>query len=212
MKRIVLLSGGLDSTTLLFQSVAERGKHDCAALFFDYGQKSREREREAVAAVCRDVPWYEVNISSVFARSKCSLVDKFRSVTEVVKDGSRTEYRSPDTEAEFRNGVMIAAAISVGMQIFPREEAEIALGAIKTREPFPDCSAEFVGKMDEAARLCSHGNIRVIAPFLGMGKDEIKQLALRLGVPISRTWSCYEGRAEPCGVCPACLDRKILEV
>lgn len=84
-------------------------------------------------------------------------------------------------------------------------------GAAKTREPYPDCSVIFTGYMNLLASYSSDGRVTVKAPLIGLGKDEIVIRAKVLGVPIKSTWSCYDGKPEPCGICPACLDRKILE-
>lgn len=213
MKYLILLSGGLDSAALLYYRV----KHcagSVAALFFRYGQKSTERESEAVKYLTKEksVQLIELELHSVFCFSKSALLThNAEPVAETIRTGRHTEYRSKGTEVEFRNGVLLSAAVSYAMQAYPGETVSVEYGAIRTREPFPDCSAEFVEHMDAAARLCTDGKVGVTAPFIDMGKDEVMVLARELGVPTGMTWSCYEGGDVPCGKCPACIDRRILE-
>lgn len=212
MKRIVLTSGGLDSATLLFISQREMGTDDVVALFFDYGQKARKAERRAVRDLIGESKLIEKDIADLFQESNSSLICTDKLITKTRTMGDHTEIESKETEVEFRNGLMLAIAISLAMQLYPTEEVEIAYGAIRTREPYPDCSYDFVRYYNDLASLCSNGRIRIVAPFLAMGKDNIKDLAREYGVPTERTWSCYEEGDMPCGICPACLDRKIVEV
>lgn len=212
MKRIVLTSGGLDSATLLFISQKEMGTDDVVALFFDYGQKARKAERRAVKDLVGESKLIEKDIADLYQGSKSSLICTDKLITKTRTTGDHTEIENQETEVEFRNGLMIAIAISLAMQLYPTEEVEIAYGAIRTREPYPDCSYDFVRCYNELASLCSNGRVRIVAPFLAMGKDNIRDLAMEYGVPTEKTWSCYEGGNNPCGICPACLDRKIVEV
>ena len=213
MRNIVLLSGGLDSSTLLYRAVGS-DPQNTLALFFYYGQKSVARERTAAKyiACSRGVTMEEVDLCSVFRFSKSTLLAHITApITQVIKNGNNTVYRSEGTEVEFRNGVLLGATISLATQKYPEDEATVYYGAIQTREPFPDCSIKFVEQFDALAKLCSQGRIRVEAPFAEKGKDDVFKEALRLGVPVEKTWSCYESGEKPCGICPACLDRRILE-
>lgn len=212
MKRIVLTSGGLDSSTLLFISQKEMGYDDVVALFFDYGQKASQAERRAVRELAGGSRLIEKDIADLFRESGSSLIRAEKQITETRITGKHTEYESKETEVEFRNGLMLAIAISLAIQLYPTEEVEIAYGAIRTREPYPDCCYDFVRYYNDLADLCSNGRVRIVAPFLAMGKDNIRDLAREYGVPTEKTWSCYEGAERPCGICPACLDRKIVEV
>lgn len=211
MKRIVLISGGLDSTALLYKSRKDLGADNVIGLFFDYGQKSYKREIRAVAQLTGGVEVVLKDIKDLFSESHSSLIDKALPITEMVKDIDGYKFISERTEVEFRNGVFLSSAISIAMQRYPSEGIEIAYGATKMREPYVDCSSVFVEKFDGLARLVSGGRIGIVAPFLDKGKDEVWDIAKACGVPIFATWSCYDGEEVPCGRCPACLDRKTLE-
>lgn len=211
MKRIVLISGGLDSTALLYKSRKDLGADAVVALFFNYGQKSYKQEIRAVAQLTGGIEVVVKDIKDLFSESRSSLIDETMPITKMVKGFDGYEFVSEGTEVEFRNGVFISCAISLAMQLFPTESVEIAYGATKMREPYIDCTNEFVSKFDGLSSLISGGRIRVVAPFLEKGKDEVWEIAKEYGVPIFATWSCYDGGDSPCGRCPACLDRKILE-
>lgn len=194
MKRIVLASGGLDSSTLL----TILPKEDTVALFYDYGQVCVSQERKALKVVTEKlgIPILEVNIVEVFKRSKSSIVN-----------GGKTKH-----EVESRNLVFIANAISVAMQRFPQEKVEILLGLIKIRLPYPDCTKEFIMKCNDLAQMVSNGCVQISAPFADIGKDEVLMRLKDSKILPKETWSCYYGENEPCGKCPACIDRKILGV
>lgn len=211
MKRIVLISGGLDSTALLYKSRKDLGAENVVGLFFNYGQKSYKQEIRAVAQLTGGIEVVVKDITDLFSDSRSSLIDETLLITKMVKGFDGYEFVSERTEVEFRNGVLISCAISLAMQLFPTEGVEIAYGATKMREPYIDCTDAFVSKFDGLSSLISGGRIHVIAPFLEKGKDEVWEIAKECGVPIFATWSCYDGGDSPCGRCPACLDRKILE-
>jgi 7-cyano-7-deazaguanine synthase len=86
------------------------------------------------------------------------------------------------------------------------------LGLIQIRVPYADCSQDFVQLYDNIANLCSKGKIKVLAPFIEMGKDKVLEEALKLKLDVHKTWSCYSNKENPCGSCDACIDRKILGV
>lgn len=197
MKHIILFSGGLDSATLLYQLYKE-WQENITPVFCNYGQKSYNKEKSAVERISKNLQFelIEVSLADVFIRSNSNLIAD----------------RTQKAEVEFRNGVMMAAAISLAMQMFPNERTTISFGAIQIREPFFDCSEEFAKRYNDLARAATNGMVSVEAPFMGKGKDEVLRIGKELGVPIKETWSCYEGGDKPCGKCLACIDRKILGV
>jgi len=194
MKRIVLASGGLDSSTLL----TILPKEDTMALFYDYGQACANQERKALKDIADrlGIPTLEINIVEVFKRSKSSIVNG----------------GEPKHEVEGRNLVFIANAISVAMQLYPQEKVKILLGLIKIGLPYPDCTKEFVRTCNDLAQMVSNGCVQISAPFADIGKDEVLMRLKDSKILPKETWSCYYGENEPCGSCPACIDRKILGV
>lgn len=215
MKSIILVSGGLDSTTLLYDLLLSEKKTDIMSVFYNYGQKSLAHEQKTAKKISKEVgvPFMEVALPHMFCHSNSTLLShNNKPVTMVEKRGPVTTYLSEKCEVEFRNGIMIATAISLAIQLFPQEKVIVYYGAIKTREGYADCSEEFIALFNSLAEHCSNGLVEVSAPFVSIGKDEVLRLAKERQVPIEETWSCYDGGIKPCGMCPACLDRKILEV
>ena len=105
-----------------------------------------------------------------------------------------------------------ANAISVAMQLFPQKKVDVLLGLIKIRMPYPDCTIDFIRRCNDLAQMVSNGCVQISAPFADIGKDDVLMRLKDSQILPKETWSCYYGKEEPCGKCPACIDRKILEV
>lgn len=199
MKRIVLASGGLDSSTLL----AILPKEDTVALFFDYGQLCAEQERKAIRGITNrlGISLVERNIADVFRSSKSNIIRQ-----------EPTKSNEKQHEVECRNLVFVALATSIATQLFPKEQVEILLGIIKIGFPYPDCTVDFIKQCNSLVQMVSNGCVQIIAPFADIGKDEVLMRLNGSDILPKETWSCYYGQDEPCGECPACIDRKILGV
>lgn len=199
MKRIVLASGGLDSSTLL----TILPKEDTMVLFYDYGQVCVEKERKAIQGISSKLgmPLIERNIADVFRSSKSNIIRQ-----------EPTKSNEKQHEVECRNWVFIAIATSIAMQLYPQEEVEILLGLIKIGFPYPDCTIDFIKQCNRLAQTVSNGYVQISAPFADIGKDEVLMRLKGSEILPKDTWSCYYGQEEPCGECPACIDRKILGV
>ena len=100
---------------------------------------------------------------------------------------------------------MLAIAASVAIQ---NGSVAVAYAAhADDRGVYPDCRPAFIAAMGEAMSLCDWAHIGLLAPFSDWSKRDIYKEALRLGVDVNRTWSCYTGGSAPCGVCGACSAR-----
>lgn len=199
---IALVSGGLDSTTLLYQLRAEG--HSLRALSVDYGQRhGRELTfaRELVAEF--GIDWRPLDLTRLvqfFGQN--SLTDS----THAVPAGAY----SPDTMAQTlvpnRNMVLLSVAIAWAIDSASQAVAFGAHGGTYT--PYPDCRPAFATAMDAAARVCHTAPIEVWAPFVNWSKADIVTRGAELGVPFERTWSCYRGGETHCGKCGTCADRR----
>ena len=202
---IALLSGGLDSATAAALAI-ERGDR-VIGLSFDYGQRHR-RELQAAAELATALGLAEhhqvaVNLA---AWGGSSLTDP--SVALPV-DGVQPD-RIPSTYVPGRNTVFIAIGLSLA-ESRGAESLVLGVNAIDY-SGYPDCRPDYLEAFQVLADLATragrdgHGP-RLWAPLVRWSKAEIVRQALRLGVPIAATWSCYSGGAEPCGLCDSCRIR-----
>lgn len=210
MRAVVLLSGGIDSTTCLALAVKEFGAENVKALCLSYGQK-HDKELQSAFKVARHygVQLVEDEINP-FQFSNCPLLKgrgdiKHESYAEQLEEmgGEGTV----DTYVPFRNGILLsvaaAFAYSIGADcVYYGAHADDAAG-----RAYPDCTPEFVAAMDEAIYEGTGHRVNVIAPLLMMNKAEVVATGLKLCAPYELTWSCYEGGDVPCGKCGTCIDR-----
>lgn len=212
MKALVLSSGGVDSTTALALAIEKYGKENVVALSVSYGQK-HDKELRAAKAVAEyyGVEQLFLDLSLIFQYSNCSLLQQSDQeipeesyAQQIEKTGGTTPV---STYVPFRNGLFLSAAASVALSmecsvIYYGVHADDAAGAA-----YPDCSQAFHDAMNQAIYEGSGKQLRIEAPFVGKTKADIVALGLKYHAPYQLTWSCYEGKEEPCGKCGTCIDR-----
>lgn len=212
MKKVVLLSGGLDSTTCLAVALQDCASEDVLAVNMFYGQK-HDREMNSAREIAKyyNVRLIELNLSDIFSMSDCSLLKHSKndipeeSYSEQLK---KTNGCPVSTYVPFRNGLMLSVAASIAVsvgasKIYYGAHADDAAG-----NAYPDCSPEFTMYLNNAIFSGTGNQVEIIAPFIMKNKAEIVKEGLRLKVPYEKTWSCYEGGEYPCGKCGTCIDRK----
>lgn len=185
---VLLVSGGLDSVTLLHDFVYQ----GCAVhgLSVNYGQIHAKELRLAVehcdALKVKRTQVELLRCHNLFQR--CALTDG-KSENPIVPN---------------RNAILLSIAAALASSI----QADCVAYACNKDDAdvFPDCRWEFVEAMN-AVMKASETNVEVIAPYIGLTKWQIVQRAKELKVPIERTWSCYTDKSEPCGKCLACKIR-----
>jgi len=206
-KAIVLLSGGLDSTTALYLAKSQ-GFDELYALTFRYGQK-HGKELEAAKAVAKVVGVKEHKIVELLLNQwqGCSLTDDSMEITD--GDIHRTEI--PDTYVPARNMVFLSVAASYADAL---GITDIFIGVSEVDySGYVDCREAFIQAMEKAINLGTvlgaerEQHITLHAPFMHMTKAEEVKLGVRLGVDFGLTWTCYRGDAHPCGTCDSCLLR-----
>ncbi len=210
-KAVVLLSGGLDSATTA--AIAINAGYEAIALSFRYGQR-HERELQAAELVARALGIKEhytidVNLSQW---GGSALTDRSLAVPQ---EGVQPDI-IPATYVPGRNTVFIAIALSLA-EAKGAEAIYLGINAIDY-SGYPDCRPEYLAAYQQLANLSSKVGIegkapQLVAPLVRDSKVEIVRRALELGVPIEKTWSCYQGQAEPCGLCDSCRirDRALIE-
>ena len=202
---IALLSGGLDSATAA--ALAIEAGHRVIGLSFDYGQRHR-RELVAAATLAEALALEEHHVIAVnlAAWGGSSLTDNALSVpTDGVEEGV-----IPSTYVPGRNTVFIALGLSLA-EARGAERLVLGVNAVDY-SGYPDCRPDYLEAFQSLADLASRvgregRGTRLWAPLVTWSKARIVREALRLGVPIELTWSCYKGGSEPCGRCDSCRIR-----
>lgn len=205
-KAVLIVSGGMDSSTLVYKSVREG--YETYALTFIYGQKHK-REIESARKVCNtlNVAHKIVDISSLKeVLSGSALTDSGVEIPEVPETAEYYETLKT-TIVPNRNSIFLSIAIGYAVSIGANH---VFFGAHHSdRGVYPDCRHEFVEAFQYAERLANDNFLLVVAaPFVNMNKSEIVKMGIDLGVPYKETWSCYRGGEMHCGVCSSCRERK----
>lgn len=200
MKALVILSGGLDSTTLLYDTISQG--YEVQALSFNYGQKHK-KELNCAEATCKalSIPHKIVSLDVLNDLAPSSLTRGSIDVPE----GYYAASNMKETVVPNRNMVLISLAasyaISQGIQ-------KIFYGAHSGDHAiYPDCRPEFVLKMQDVLKCCDYLPVTLQAPYLNLTKGDILKTGLKLGVDYSLTWTCYNGREKACGKCGSCTER-----
>ena len=181
------------------------------ALSVSYGQKhDKELQASRDVAEFYGVEHMSLDLAKIFAYSDGSLLK--HSDQEIPEEAygeqlKKTEGKPVSTYVPFRNGLFLSSAASLALSrgcsvIYYGAHADDAAG-----NAYPDCSSEFNRAISDAIFIGSGGQLRVEAPFVGLTKGEVVEKGLELHVPYHLTWSCYEGKDKPCGVCGTCIDR-----
>lgn len=200
-RALVLLSGGLDSTTVAY--LARASGYTLYALSFDYGQSHR-RELDAAKAVAArlGVAQHRIITMNLDAIGGSSLTGQ-GPIPDTVSPGT-----IPSTWVPARNLIFLAVASGYAETV---GASAIYIGVSQVDySGYPDCRAEFLQAFQRAADLASKQfveegrSIPVVAPLLYLSKAATIRLGLTLGVDYGITWSCYRGGAEPCMNCDSC--------
>jgi 7-cyano-7-deazaguanine synthase len=200
---VVIFSGGLDSTTLLYHLRSEGWA--VRALSADYGQRHGTKELAAARGICHhlEIDHRVVDLTALagfFGQS--SLVDPSTALPEGRYESATMKLTTVPNRNMILLSIGIAWAVSVGCQA-------VAFGAHAGEyTPYPDCQPAFAEAMDRAAGLCDWQSVSVLAPFVTWSKADIVRRGVELGVPFEHTWSCYAGGERHCGRCGTCLDRR----
>jgi len=201
-KAVILLSGGLDSATVV--AMARAQGYSCYTMSFDYGQRHRA-ELQAAERVARDLGVIEhkvigLNLNGI---GGSALTDSSIDVPEAPSEGI------PVTYVPARNTVFLSLALGWA-EVLGARDIFIGVNAVDY-SGYPDCRPEFVEAFETLANLATKAGVegdgfRIQAPLQNLSKADIVQVGVKLGVDYSLTVSCYQADASgfACGKCDSC--------
>jgi len=196
LKAVVLASGGLDSTTLVYW--LEQAHTTVVPLFLNYGQHCAATELQTLNRVLPPGPAERlktIDISAIYSGSRSRLIDE--------ADLWRDEVTAHDMYLPYRNMLFLnIRAVFAQSRGIPTLYSAFINSNHATEL---DCSSEFFDRL--SVMLADYGTVEVRMPFRDLSKYDVAQKAARLGVPIGFTYSCQISSTTPCGACPNCVDR-----
>lgn len=210
-KAVVLLSGGLDSTTALAMAI-EQG-FECYSMSFNYGQRSLAELNAAkkIAKSFNATKHIEVNLD-MSEIGGSALTD--HSIDVPVNDAITEQEAIPVTYVPARNTVFLSIALGWA-EVLEASHIFVGVNAVDY-SGYPDCRPEFIQAFENLANLATKAGVEgqkltVAAPLMAMSKEQIIAEGIRLGVDYSQTVSCYKATDEglACGECDSCLLRKV---
>ena len=205
MKAVILLSGGLDSSTVLYQAKADGC--ECYAISFDYKQRHRrELESARAIALSAGIKAHQIVNFDLTLWGGSALTD---NQMELPIDRTLTEMSQniPITYVPARNTIFLSFALAYA-ETLEAQRIYIGVNALDY-SGYPDCRLDYIQAMQEVFRLGTKQGregeaINIVTPLIELKKTEIIQLGNKLGVPWEQTWSCYAGGETACGLCDSC--------
>ncbi|MCA9294762.1 MAG: 7-cyano-7-deazaguanine synthase QueC [Phycisphaerales bacterium] len=210
-KAVVLLSGGLDSATVL--AIARAAGHTCHCLTFDYGQRHRfelaaaERVARQLGAASQRVMTIDLRATGGSALTSDIAVPKGRGASEM-------EHGIPITYVPARNLIFLSMAMA-WCEVLSATQLYIGVNAVDF-SGYPDCRPQFIEAFQRAANLATRAGVegtapvQIETPIIQMSKAQIIQRGQELGVDYALTHSCYDPDADgrACGACDSCILRR----
>ncbi|MCH5229544.1 MAG: 7-cyano-7-deazaguanine synthase QueC [Muribaculaceae bacterium] len=197
----IIISGGLDSTTLLHYHKERIG----LAISFDYGSRHNERELECARWQCEILGIPHIIIPLEFM-GKYFTSSLLKGGAKIPKGSDYSEDNMHSTVVPFRNGIMLSIACGLAESKCLKHVMMANHGG--DHAIYPDCRPEFTAAMNEAMTKGTYAGVSLIDPFTFLTKGEIISIGKKLGVDYSHTYSCYCGGKNHCGNCGTCRERK----
>lgn len=197
---LIIVSGGMDSTTMLYEYKDEIA----LAVTFDYGANHGPKEIPLAKMHCERLGIEHVVISMDFMKKyfQSSLL----SGAEAIPEGHYEDENMRSTVVPFRNGIMLS--IACGLAESRGLKRLMIANHAGDHAIYPDCRAGFIQAMSQATQEGTYDHICIDAPYTNLTKGEIALRGKQLGIDYAETWSCYRGGEKHCGKCGTCVERK----
>lgn len=196
---ILSLSGGLDSSSLLFE-YKDRIKL-CVSFKYPSNHNAMELKSAKRVAKKAGIPHKIIDVTKVFKNFKSALLSGANAVPNA-------EYNAESIAqlvVPFRNGIFLSILAGLAESI---DCKYIALANhAGDHAIYPDCRAEFTSAMDNAIANGTSNSVHFFSPYVNISKAEIVARGIKAGLNPNWTYSCYKGGAKPCNVCPTCVER-----
>ncbi len=197
---VIIYSGGLDSTTLLY----EERERVALAVTFDYGSNHAARETACARHHCALLGVEHVVIDLAFV--KRYFTSSLLSGAADIPSGSYDDANMHSTVVPFRNGLM--PSIACGLAESRGLTRVLIANHGGDHAIYPDCRPQFVSAMDAAMRAGTYEGVCLAAPYTHLSKADIVRRGAALGVDYGQTYSCYRGGEHHCGTCGTCTERR----
>ena len=197
---IIVLSGGMDSVTLLneFKDII------ALAVTFNYGSNHNKREIEYAKLHCQRLGIKHIIIPLDFMHTyfKSSLLEG----ADAIPEGHYADSNMKSTVVPFRNGIMLA--IACGIAESNKLTRVLIANHAGDHTIYPDCRQQFIDAMSAAMTNGTYEGVHIFAPYTNITKANIAQRGARIGINYAETYSCYKGGANHCGKCGTCIERR----
>lgn len=197
---VIIYSGGLDSTTLLY----EERQRIALAVTFDYGSNHAAREIACARHHCRLLGIEHLVIELGFMSRYFS--SSLLSGAEAIPDGSYDDSNMHSTVVPFRNGIMLSIACGLAESWGLKRVLIANHGG--DHAIYPDCRPAFVEAMDGAMQAGTYEGVQLAAPYTNLTKADLVRRGTALGIDYGQTYSCYRGGEHHCGTCGTCTERR----
>lgn len=205
---VVLLSGGMDSTVLLYHVAREIQCPEIHALSFNYGQR-HSRELACAAAQAKrlsvaDHRVMDITFMGALIQNGSALIEGGAEVPDL-ESIPAGDLGQPPTYVPNRNMMLLSMAAAYaeahGMtDVYYGAQAQDEYG-------YWDCTRDFLRRINEVLVLNRKKPVTIHGPFISKSKAEVVAMGLKLGIDFAQTWSCYRGGESACGSCPTCVER-----
>lgn len=208
---VCVLSGGMDSTTLLY--VLRANFDRVVALSFNYRQR-HVVELEYAKQTCEKlkIEHHVIDLSSAWKSFAGSALTpsqptdyNFLDYVDEVPEGHYAEESMKQTVVPNRNAILLNLAMGFAIS---KGIGNVGYGAhMGDHAIYPDCRPEFFHAIQTLGNTVHFQPVYILAPFIEMDKSQIVEMGTGLGVDYSLTWSCYKGLGRHCGKCGTCVER-----
>lgn len=197
---VIIYSGGLDSTTLLY----EECERVALAVTFDYGSNHAAHEIACARHHCALLGIEHLVIELAFMAKyfESSLL----SGADAIPDGNYNDSNMHSTVVPFRNGIMLSVACGLAESRGLKRVLIANHGG--DHAIYPDCRPEFVAAMDAAMQAGTYEGVTLVAPYTNISKADIVRRGAQMGIDYGETYSCYRGGEHHCGRCGTCTERR----